>query len=144
MTNLGVTVERSMQYGAKSETILRARELRKNMTDAERILWTRLRNKQMNGVRFRRQHPISFYIADFYCHKHRLVIELDGEVHHSADAKRMDDNRTAEMNRLGITVIRFTNDEVISSIQTVLETIKHQINSLSLPSHSGEGSGVGA
>jgi len=82
------------------------------MTGAEKILWKELKNRNLNGLKFRRQHPIHFYIADFYCHEKRLVIEVDGEIHKRRAVKEHDENRSAELDRLGINVIRFTNDQV--------------------------------
>ena len=70
----------SMFYGAKRKIFERAKELRENMTDAEKILWTRLKSNQL-GVRFKSQHPINIFIVDFYCHKYKLVIEVDGDYH---------------------------------------------------------------
>jgi very-short-patch-repair endonuclease len=77
----------------------------------------------LNGLKFRRQHPIHFYVADFYCHEKRLIIEIDGGIHEEDRIKEHDDNRTAELERLGIRVIRFTNDEVIKSKELVLKRI---------------------
>ena len=72
-------LEKPMYFKARSETIQAAKLLRENMTEHERILWERLKEKQIEGLRFRRQHPIDFFIADFYCHQARLVVEIDGE-----------------------------------------------------------------
>ena len=69
-----------MFYGAKRNIFQRAKELRKNMTVTEQLLWRRLNKKQL-GVRFKRQHPIDIFIADFYCHQYKLVVEVDGEYH---------------------------------------------------------------
>lgn len=70
-----------MFFGAKPVTFERANLLRKIMTPAEKKLWQFLKNRQLNGLRFRRQHPISIFIADFYCHSAKLIVELDGEIH---------------------------------------------------------------
>jgi len=70
-----------MYYNAKPSIIGAARLLREKMTRSEEILWERLNRKQIQGLRFRRQHPIDIFIADFYCHRIRLVIEIDGEIH---------------------------------------------------------------
>lgn len=74
-------IEKEMFFGASPKIFQRATELRKNMTEAERILWSALRRKQLSGKRFRRQHPIETFIVDFYCHEARLVIEVDGGIH---------------------------------------------------------------
>ena len=93
------------------------------MTEPEKILWNELKNRKVKRLKFRRQHPLLFYIADFYCHELRLVIEVDGGVHMLEKQKENDENRTAELERFGIRVIRFPNEMVINSIDEVLKTI---------------------
>ncbi len=115
------TPQPPMFYGAKPIIFERARVLRKNMTVAEKKLWNKLSRSQL-GVRFKRQHPIDIFIADFYCHTYKLVVEVDGEYHKTQ--LDYDEGRTAELENLGITVIRFTNDEVMSDIDRVVEEIK--------------------
>ena len=117
-------IPRDMFYGAKPDTFLKAKQLRENMTNPEKILWSKLNNKQL-GVRFKPQHPIDFFIVDFYCHQFKLVIEVDGEIH----KYRLDyDNaRTAELERFGLTVIRFKNQEIIENVDGVVERIKERI-----------------
>jgi very-short-patch-repair endonuclease len=110
-----------MFYGAKRTIFQNAYDLRKDMTPAEKVLWERL-NKSQLGVRFKAQQPIDIFIADFYCHKYKLVIEVDGEIHLSQ--KEYDENRTAELERLDLTIVRFTNDEVVNDIEVVIEKIK--------------------
>ena len=118
------TSQPDMFYGCKPEIFEKAKSLRENMTQAEKILWSRLNRKQL-GVRFKSQHPIDIFIADFYCHKHKLVIELDGVIHDfQVD---YDEGRTSEMERYGIKVIRFTNEEVLNSIESVIARIKEEI-----------------
>jgi very-short-patch-repair endonuclease len=114
-----------MFYGAKRTIFQNACELRKEMTPAEKLLWSRL-NKSQLGVRFKAQHPMDIFVADFYCHKHKLVIEVDGRIHKSQ--REYDENRTAELERFGLTVIRFTNDEVFKNIERVIEEIKKILN----------------
>jgi very-short-patch-repair endonuclease len=80
-------IERNMFYRARKSIFLKAVELRNNPTKAEIILWEQLKNKDLFGVRFKRQHPIDIFIADFYCHKYKLVIEVDGEIHNEPDNK---------------------------------------------------------
>ena len=116
--------------GASPEIFARAKELRKNMTPAEKMLWQRLRNYQLDGFYFRRQHPIKYFIADFYCAKADLIVEVDGGVHNDPDAQEWDINRTAELEKSGITVIRFTNEEVLNDIESVIQKIRQQINIL--------------
>jgi len=84
------------------------------MTRAEKILWSKLRKKQIDGVIFRRQHPIDIFIVDFYCHKHQLVIEVDGGIHNLPGVSERDEGRTYELEKWGLKVIRFTNEEVIA------------------------------
>ncbi len=118
-------IEKSMYYGAKPETFEAARILRENMTFSEKLLWERLKLKQIFGVRFRRQHPIDFFIADFYCHEAKLVVEIDGEVHNQQI--EYDDGRSAEMERYAIKVIRFTNSEVENNMEDVVERIESEV-----------------
>ena len=115
------SIERSMFYNAKTNIFRKAEELRNNMTEAEKILWERLRKKQL-GVRFKAQHPIEQFIADFYCHSAKLVVELDGEIHNQQ--KEYDIVREAEMEKYDITIIRFTNHEVFEDIDGVVERIR--------------------
>jgi len=115
-----------MYFGAKPNTFESARILRKNMTVHEKLLWGRLKLKQICGVRFRRQHPIDFFIADFYCHEARLVVELDGEVHKAQ--REYDDGRSAEMERYYIKVIRFTNSEIEENIENVVKSIENEVS----------------
>jgi very-short-patch-repair endonuclease len=103
-------IEKPMYYGATPAIFERAFRLRKNMTPAEELLWEKLKGKQIAGVRFRRQHPISRYIVDFYCHAAKLVIELDGKIHLAKKEQNIE--RTKEIENLGIQLIRFNNEEV--------------------------------
>lgn len=107
-----------------------AKALRQTETEAEKLLWQQLRNKKLNGLKFRRQHPIDKWIGDFYCHEKKLVIELDGEVHSDFETKERDEGRTYELEQLGIRVIRFTNDEILKDIKKVLRTINDTANNL--------------
>ncbi len=99
------------------------------MTEAEKIVWERLCNKQL-GVRIRRQHPIYKYIADYYCHELKLVIEIDGGIHFSKENKENDIGRDITLNEFGIQIIRFTNDQVINDIDQIIEEIKKKIEEL--------------
>jgi very-short-patch-repair endonuclease len=100
-----------------------ARTLRKNSTDAERLLWAALRDHRLNGAGFRRQVPIKSYIADFVCHAAKLVIELDGGQHFSDKAEQTDAIRSAAIEALGFKVLRFGNNDVMSNRAGILETI---------------------
>ena len=112
-----------MFYGAKSEIFRKASELRKNLTEAEHILWSALRRKQLKGKRFRRQHPIDIFIVDFYCHEHKLVIEIDSGIHQNMDQKEYDKGRSYELEKHGLKIIRFTNDQIIYDLPGVLQEI---------------------
>jgi len=101
-----------------------ARALRTRMTSAEKLLWANLRDRKLGGYKFRRQHPIDRFIADFYCHEKKVVVEIDGGVHLEEGQIEYDRNRTLALNEWGIEVIRFTNDEVLHSIIEVLRKIK--------------------
>jgi very-short-patch-repair endonuclease len=100
-----------------------ARALRKNSTDAERILWSELRDHRLNGAGFRRQVPIHNYIADFICHAAKLVIELDSGQHFSDQAELADATRSAVIESKGFQVLRFSNHDVMTNRAGVLETI---------------------
>ncbi len=100
-----------------------ARELRKNSTDAERMLWSELRDHKLNGIGFRRQVPIKNYIVDFACHIAKLVVELDGGQHFSDSAEAADAARTAMIEARGFKVLRFSNLDVMTNRAGVLETI---------------------
>lgn len=110
-----------MFFGAKRTIFQNACALRENMTDAEKKLWERL-NKSQLGVRFKAQHPIDIFIVDFYCHKHKLVVEVDGLIHLSKN--EYDEGRTAELERLDLKLIRFTNHDVLNNVDKVVEEIK--------------------
>ena len=115
-----------MYFGAKPVTLETARLLRKNMTFPEKILWEQLKGKNILGLRFRRQHPIDIFITDFHCHKAKLVIEIDGEIHE--DQVEYDEGRAAEIEKYGIMIIRFTNAEVICNTDTVVNKIAEAVS----------------
>ncbi|MDX2129904.1 MAG: type ISP restriction/modification enzyme [Chloroherpetonaceae bacterium] len=100
-----------------------ARELRKNATDAEKLMWSLLRNRQLNGYKFRRQHPFGRFILDFYCHESKLCVELDGGQHAEKNQAEYDAARTEVLNQNGIRVIRFWNNEVFTNTEGVLMNI---------------------
>jgi very-short-patch-repair endonuclease len=113
----------NLHQGAKPSTHEHARELRLKLTEAEQKLWALLRNRQLMGHKFRRQHAIAEYVLDFYCHGSKLAIELDGTVHNSDEAKEYDNARTIFLNDTGIKVLRFRNEEVINDPAAVLHII---------------------
>ncbi len=121
-------MKKKMFLGAGHLIFKNAEALRYNMTPAEMLLWGHLRGNQ-TGAKFRRQRPLGIYIADLYCHQHKLVIELDGIIHQLADVAKNDIERQRNLELDGLKVIRFTNDQVFNHLEKVLETIKHAINS---------------
>lgn len=104
-----------------------AYNLRTRLTEAEQILWEYLKERKMEGIRFRRQHPLSKFVADFYAHQLKLVIELDGEHHAQGAQKFYDIDRTEILSEYQITVIRFSNYEVYYHLDLVLECIRSKV-----------------
>jgi cyclase len=115
-------MEKKMFLKASPLIFERAKALRKNMTVAETVLWQELKSG-INGFKFRRQHPLFVFIADFYCHKAKLVIELDGSIHNLKEVKEYDEERQKCIEEQNIKVIRFTNYQVMNELQTVIKTI---------------------
>ena len=103
--------------------IRRARGLRRGQTPTEAALWERLRDRRLAGLKFRRQHPFAGYVLDFYCAEKQLLVELDGSVHQEGDQPEYDAFRTAELQRMGLTVLRFPNDAVVREIEVVCEQV---------------------
>jgi len=122
----------NLHKGAIGKLYQYGRELRKSATKAEKILWEYLRNRNLDGLKFRRQHPIDKFIADFYCHEKKLVIELDGAVHDDKMNAQYDEARTYELKGSGITVIRFKNNEVENNISFVITEIREAIKKVKL------------
>lgn len=114
--------EPKMFYGASNIIFENAKKLRNTVTDAEKLLWEHLKEKKL-GVKFRRQHPISSFIADFYCHEKKLIIELDGSIHNIKGIFENDLERQAAIEAFGIKVIRFKNEEIYKNIDIVLNKI---------------------
>jgi very-short-patch-repair endonuclease len=104
-----------------------AKNLRKNSTDVERLLWSRLRAGRLEGIKFRRQHPIGHYIVDFVCLERKLIIELDGGQHALPEEIWNDKERTDWMEKEGYTVLRFWNNEVLTNMEGVLEVIREKL-----------------
>ncbi len=116
----------------------RAREMRMKATPAEAFAWELLRDRQFLGLKFRRQHQIGNYIADYYCHEKRLVVELDGPVHDSDEQRTSDKNRDGYLESLGMTVVRIKNQHLLQHTQEALNEIADALN----PSPAGRGAGV--
>jgi len=117
-----------MFLGASNLIFENAKRLRSNSTHAEIILWGYLNSNQL-GVKFRRQHPINDYIADFYCHAHKLIIEVDGGIHNEPDVLANDIARQQHLESFGLKIIRFTNFEIINQIEQVLDSINKELGS---------------
>jgi very-short-patch-repair endonuclease len=115
-----------------------ARELRENQTTAEALFWQILRNRKLLGFKFRRQHQFGDYIADFYCHEGRLVIECDGSVHDRIEQWHHDQNRDAYLIAQGLRVLRFTNDQILNDTEKVLEKISKYLPSPAVKMAGGE------
>jgi len=143
MVYLGKSVERDMYFGAKPDLFKLAIEMRKNPTQSEKVLWNILRKYRIKGFLFRQQHPIYIFIADFYCHKIKLVIEVDGDVHFNDESQEHDDGRSGEMEKFGIKVIRFTSEQVHYNQEIVIEQINEFITRLASPALLGAGDGRG-
>jgi very-short-patch-repair endonuclease len=103
------------------DILSKAKQLRKNQTDAEKVLWKKLRNRQIYGYKFRRQVPIGSYIVDFMCVSIKLIIELDGGQH--AEQQDYDRKRTAYLEAKEFQVVRFWNNDVLTNIDGVLESL---------------------
>ena len=106
-----------------AKTSHRARKLRQLQTNAEGLLWSVLRSKQVCGLKFRRQHPIQGYVLDFYCHEARLGIEVDGGQHAGVEQARLDEERTAALEAEGVLVVRYWNHEVLGNRDGVLVAV---------------------
>jgi len=116
------------QYNNKRSLINERRQLRNNATTEEKLLWEFLRKKQ-NGYKFRRQHSIENYILDFYCPEKRLAVEVDGAHHYTEEGKEYDKARTEVLNMHQISVMRFSNNEVMNNtagvIKQIIDFIEH-------------------
>ncbi len=117
-----------MFYAASRNTFEKARFLRNNMTEAEKIVWNELKNRQVFKARFRRQHPIDIFIVDFYCHEFKLAIEIDGEIHLKKEVIDYDDGRTHDLEKHGVRILRFTNDQVFNNIDKIIREILEAVS----------------
>ncbi|MFV5703610.1 endonuclease domain-containing protein [Flavobacterium sp. XS2P12] len=120
-----------MWKGASPQIFSNAKKLRENQTAAEEKLWLAVKNNQIEGYKFRRQHPLSIYIADFYCHALKLVIEVDGGYHLDEEQRLLDEKRTSNIEFQGLKVIRFTNEEILLQLPEVIDKIKAFIKIMS-------------
>ncbi len=120
-------VRKMYQYKAKLKNT--ARTLRKNMTDSELKLWSRIRRKQISGLQFYRQRPIGDYIVDFYCPKAELVLEVDGVQHMNRLAMQKDKYRDSYLKQQGVKVLRFDNLQILKQLDAVIEKIHQAVES---------------
>jgi len=123
----GISVEYPMYFGATPDVFKKAKQLQKDETEAEKLLWNRLNKNQMMGLQFRRQHPINRFIADFYCARIKLVIEVDGSIHELPENEAYDIGRSEILNDFGIIVIRFSNEQIIDDIESVMIIIENNV-----------------
>ncbi|MBS4064492.1 MAG: DUF559 domain-containing protein [Chitinophagaceae bacterium] len=118
-----------MFRGASHLVFELAKDLRRNMTDAEKLLWNYLKAGVL-GVKFRGQHPIGIYIVDFYCHKLKLIIEVDGSIHNVKEVKEKDIIREKFLKEQGCVIERFSNERVFKELDTVLDEINSTVEKL--------------
>lgn len=134
-----------------------ARDLRKGQTEAERLLWSKINNRQLGDIKFRRQHAIGDYIVDFVSLQHRLIIELDGGHHNDSASTDSDSRRTQQLQKMGYSVIRFWNHDVLQNCGGVVSVIQEAISRITysedvkispspypLPSDDGRGDSISA
>ncbi len=117
-----------MHQNASPKLFHYAQALRENMTKPEQLLWEALRNKKLDGYKFRRQHPLGKFIIDFYCHSAKLAIEIDGGYHEEEEQKALDEERTRLIVASGVREIRFRNEEVLDDLEEVLTKIREALN----------------
>ena len=115
-----------IHFDAPKQIFINAKALRNRETFAEKLLWSRLRNNKL-GYHFRRQHPLSRYVVDFYCHTLKLVIEVDGSIHSDPIVIIEDKNKEESIVSYGLEVIRYTNNAIIKDVDAVLQEIKNKI-----------------
>ena len=120
-----------------------SRQLRKDMTEAEKLFWSKIRKKQLKGVQFYRQKIIGDYIVDFYCPQVMLVIEIDGSQHYQEEGLEKDEVRDAYLQALRLTILRFTNREVLTNMAGVLKTVYDYLQTNSPQSPFSKGGGIG-
>ena len=118
-----------MFEGASHIIFANAKHLRKNMTDAENLLWMNLK-AGIGGLKFRRQHPIGTYIADFYCHQVKFIIEVDGSIHLDREVKKLDEIRQKDLEGWRYSVLRFTNFQVMNHVEKFVSIISGKISQI--------------
>ena len=116
-----------MRYQRDVSRIAIAKSLRRRRTSAENVLWQKLRDRALCGLKFRREHQIDCWIVDFYCPELRLIVEVDGGIHDDPDQKVYDEQRSAQLSEKGLTILRFTNEEVIRDISRVMLRLENHV-----------------
>ena len=116
-----------MHLYATPQIFANAKQLRRNPTPEEELLWKYLQNKQLEKAKFRRQHPMLRYVADFYLHESKMVIELDGKHHENPEELFYDMDRAEVLAVYGVTILRFKNEQVVFSTNAVLEEIRSEV-----------------
>ncbi len=129
----GVVKDYPIRIRNRASLKVRRKELRKNQTDCERILWQKLRNRQVNHLKFFRQYSFGSYILDFYCPEIRLAIELDGGQHMTAENKEYDQQRTSYLEANEVRVLRFWNTEALNNLEEVLTEVLAECHNSSQP-----------
>lgn len=119
-----------LHAGAEQHQFKYAKQLRQEMTKAEETLWEQLRARRFLNLKFRRQHPILNFIVDFYCHKLKLVVEADGKYHEEDDTQYYDSERTKELQKYDYSVIRFSNEEIMNDLDSVLKQLRKRVKNL--------------
>ena len=119
-----------MKGGLTSEYLAFVRQLRRDQTDPEKLLWYSLRNRRLFGLKFRRQYPFGPYVLDFYCHEYKLCVELDGGQHYESAGIQHDVQRQAFLVSHGIHTLRFSNREVLQNLEGVLLQIARSVKTL--------------
>ena len=119
----------------KRANIPLARSLRETATKSEQTLWKSLRNRQLGGYKFRRQHGVTPYVLDFYCAEALLAVELDGDVHGIPEQEKHDRRRDQFLTALGIEVLRFWNEDVRTNLEGVMETTRRALEQRTMPPH---------
>ena len=127
---------RKTRLNSTPQIILAARNLRKESTPAELVLWEALRSSRLDGIKFRRQHAVGPYILDFYCVSHTLAIEVDGSGHDQDDQQRYDQERSEYLHALGIQIIRFRNEQIIHDLPAILAIIRQTLKNKPHPNPS--------
>ncbi len=118
---------KNMFFGAVPILFEFAKKLRNNPTEAESYLWNYLSGNKIQNVRFKRQHPIFYFVADFYCHQAKLIIEIDGGYHLLPQQFQYDKQRDTELENFGLKVLRFTNERVFLDTEKVVEEITEEV-----------------